>query len=58
MKTNSGTTVGQAKYISSSSNPLVKVLRAVIESEARTAVTIFILMNDDDLLFYVPFNIM
>ena len=40
MKTNSWATAGQAKEISSSPNPLVKVLyeEAVIESEARTAV--------------------
>ena len=39
MKTNSWTTAGQTKDISSSPNPLVKVYEdAVIESEARTAV--------------------
>ena len=39
MKTNSWTTAGQAKDISSSPNPLVKVYEeTVIESEARTAV--------------------
>ena len=39
MKTNSWTTVGQAKDISSSPNPLVKVFEeAIIGSEAWTAV--------------------
>ena len=39
METNSWTTVGQAKDISSSLNPLVKFYEeAVIESEAGTAV--------------------
>ena len=39
MKTNSWTTAGQAKDISSSPNPLVKFYEeAVIESEAWTAV--------------------
>ena len=39
MKTNRWTTAGQAKDISSSPNPLVKVYeKAVTESEPRTAV--------------------
>ena len=38
MKTNSWTTAGQAKDISSSPNPLKFYEETVIESEARTAV--------------------
>ena len=39
MKTNSWTTASQAKDISSSPNPLIKIYEeAVIESVARTAV--------------------
>ena len=38
MKTNSWTTAGQTKDISSNPNPLIIYGEAVIESEARTAV--------------------